>query len=65
MTHNWFSNFCGVCTIIKIVHTKFIEVILTDYSGFRSSSKMTEEHVTAAASQGKRERKRSLCESLA
>ena len=57
MTHNRLSNFCGVCTIIQIVHIKFITVALADYSGFRSSSKMTEEQVAAAASQGKREKK--------
>ena len=66
MTHNLLSNFYGVYTIIQIVHTKFIEVVLTDYSVFRSSSKMAEKQVAAAASQGKREKKkRSLCENFA
>ena len=64
MTHNRLSNFYGVYTIIQIVHIKFTEVVLTDYSDFRSSSKITEEQVAAAVSQGKREKKRSLCESL-
>ena len=58
MTHNRLSNFCGVYTIIQVVHTKFTKIVLTDYSGFRSSSKMTEEQVAAAASQGKREKKK-------
>ena len=40
MTHNRLSNFYGVYTIIQVVHTKFIKVVLTDYSAFRSSSKM-------------------------
>ena len=40
MTHNRLSNFYGVYTIIQVVHTKFIKVVLTDYSAFSSSSKM-------------------------
>ena len=60
VTHNRLSNFCGVYTIIQIVHTKLIEVVLTDYSGFKSSSKMTDEQVAVAASQGKREKKKSM-----
>ena len=40
MTHNWLSNFYGVYTIMQIVHTNFIKVVLTDYSGFTNSSKM-------------------------
>ena len=55
--HNRLSNFYGVYTIIQVVHTKFIKVVLTDYSAFRSSSKMIEEQAPAAASQGKKERK--------
>ena len=64
MTHNRLSNFCGVYTIIQVVHTKFTKVVLTDYSGFRSSSKMTEEQVAAAASQGKREKKKNSMSKL-
>ena len=40
MTHNQLSNFYGIYNIIQVVHIKFIKVILTDYSAFRSSSKM-------------------------
>ena len=57
MTHNRLSNFYGVYTIIQVVHTKFIKVVLTDYSAFRSSSKMIWEQAEAAASQGNREKK--------
>ena len=42
MTHNRFSNFYGIYTVIQVVHTKFIKVVLTDYSAFRSSCKMIE-----------------------
>ena len=57
MNYNRLSNFCGIYSIIQFVHTKFIKVVLTDYSAFRSSSKMIEEQAAAAASQGKKERK--------
>ena len=40
MIHNPPSNFYGIYTIIQVVHTKFIKVVLTDYSVFKSSSKM-------------------------
>ena len=40
MTHNRLSSFYDVYTIIQVVHTKLIKVVLTDYSAFRSSSKM-------------------------
>ena len=40
MTHNRLSNYYGVYSIIQAVQTKFIKVVLTDYSAFRSSSKM-------------------------
>ena len=48
MTHNHVSNFHGVYTIIQAVHTKSIKVVLTDYSAFRSSSKMMLEEAAAA-----------------
>ena len=40
MTHNRLSNVYGVYSIIQAVHTKFIKVVLTNNSAFRSSSKM-------------------------
>ena len=40
MTDDRLSKFNGVYTIIQVVHTKFIKVVLTDYSAFRSSSKV-------------------------
>ena len=58
MNYNRLSNFYGIYSIIQFVHTKFIKVVLTDYSAFRSSSKMIEEQAAAAASQGKGERKK-------
>ena len=36
MTHNQLSNFYGVNTTVQVVQAKFI----TDYSAFRSSSKI-------------------------
>ena len=58
MTHNRLSNFYGIYTIIQVVHTKFIKVVLTDYSAFRSASKMIKEQAAATANQGKREKKK-------
>ena len=48
MTHNRFSNFHCVYTIIQVVHTEFIKVVLTEYSAFKSSSKMIQEQAAAA-----------------
>ena len=45
MTHNWFSNFHCVYTIIHVVHTEFIKVITE--SAFKSSSKMIQEQAAA------------------
>ena len=39
MTHNRFSDFHWVYTIMQVVHTKFIKVFHTEYSVFRNSSK--------------------------
>ena len=47
MTHNRLSNFWGVYTIIQVVHTKFINVALTDYSAFKNPSKMIQEQAAA------------------
>ena len=40
MAHNPFSNFNCVYTIIQVVDTEFIKVVFTEYSAFKSSSKM-------------------------
>ena len=48
----------------KLFITKFIKADFTDYSDFKSSSKMIWEQAAAAASQVKREKKKSLCEIL-
>ena len=47
MTHNRFSNFHCVYTIIQVVHTEFIKVVLTEYSAFKNSSKMIQEQAAA------------------
>ena len=48
MTHNRFSNFHCAYTIIQVVYTGFIKVARTDYSAFKSSSKMIQEQAAAA-----------------
>ena len=48
MTHNRFSNFHCVYTIIQVVHTELIKVVLIEYSAFKSSSKMIQELAAAA-----------------
>ena len=67
------SNFYCVYTIIEDVHTEFKKVVLTEYSAFKSSSKIIQEQAATAiiialisrkASQGKREKRR-VCETLA
>ena len=40
MTHSRFSNFHCVDTNIQVVHSEFIKVVRTDYSAFKSSSKI-------------------------
>ena len=47
MTHNQFSKFHCIYTIIQVVHTEFI-VVLTEYSAFKSSSKVNKEQAVAA-----------------
>ena len=47
MTHNWFSNFHSVYTIIQVVHTEFKQNVPTEYSAFKSSSKMIQEQAAA------------------
>ena len=73
MTHNRFSNFHCVYTIIQVVHTEFIKVVLTEYSAFKSSSKMIQEQAAAAViialiseknKSRKNRKKKSLCETL-
>ena len=75
MTHNRFSNFHCVYTIIQVVHTEFIKVVLTEYSAFKSSSKMIQEQAAAVIIialfseknkfRKKRKKEKSLCETLA
>ena len=48
MTHNRFSNFHCVYTIIQVVHTEFIKVVLTEYSAFKSSGKMIQKQAAEA-----------------
>ena len=40
MTHNRFSNFHCVYTIIEVVHSQFKKVVVIEYSAFKSSSKV-------------------------
>ena len=47
MTHNRFSEFHCVYTTIQVVHTEFIKVALTEYSAFKSSSKIIQEQAAA------------------
>ena len=75
MTDNRLSHFYGVYTITQVVHTKFIKVVLKDYSSFKSSSKMIQEQAAAASNycanfrekevREKEKKKKSLCETLA
>ena len=75
MTDNRLSHFYGVYTITQVVHTKFIKVVLKDYSSFKSSSKMIQEQAAAASNncanfrekevREKQKKKKSLCETLA
>ena len=75
MTHNRFSNFLCVYTIIQVVHTEFIKVVLAGYSAFKNSSKMIQEQAAAVIiialfseknkSRKKRKKEKSLCETLA
>ena len=64
ITHNQLSNFYSVYTIVQVVHTKSIKIVLTDYSAFRISSKMTEERAAAAVKE-KEKKKKSLWETFA
>ena len=48
MTHNRFSDFHYIHTFIQIVNTEFIKVVLTEYSAFKSLSKMIQEQVAAS-----------------
>ena len=56
MTHNRLSNLRGVYIIIQVVHTKFKKVVLTDYSVFRTSSKMIEEQTLQVKEKEKKRR---------
>ena len=74
MTHNQFSNFHCIYTIIQVVHTKFIKVVLTEYLAFNSLSKMIQEQAAAVIiitliseknkSRKKRKKKRRVCVKL-
>ena len=70
MIHNRFSDFHCAYTILQVVHTEFIKVVCTDYSAFKSSSKMIQEQAAAAViialvsdkNKPRKNRKKSLCE---
>ena len=47
MTHDRFSNFHCVYPIMQVVHTEFRKIDLTEYSCFKSSSKMTQKQAAA------------------
>ena len=47
MTHNRFSNFHCVYTAIQAVHNEFKTNVRTEYSAFKSSSKMIQEQAAA------------------
>ena len=49
MTHNRFSNFQCLYTIIQVAHIEFIKFVLTEYSVFKGLSKMSQEHTAPAA----------------
>ena len=49
ITHDRFSDFHCVSTLAQqVVHTEFIKVVRTEYSAFKSWSKMSQEKVAAA-----------------
>ena len=48
MTHNRFSNFHCVYTVIQVVYTEFIKVVLSEYSAFKSSRKMIQKQAAEA-----------------
>ena len=64
MTHNRFSNFNCVYTIIQVVHTGFIKVVLTKYSAFKSLSKIIQEFREKQV-RVKETKEKTLCETLA
>ena len=47
VTHNRFSNVNCVHAIIQVVYTEVIKVVLTEYSAFKSSSKIIQDHAAA------------------
>ena len=48
MTHNRFLDSHCVYTFIQVVHTEFIKVVRTEYSGFKSLSKVSQEQAGTA-----------------
>ena len=48
ITCNQFSGFYWVYTFIQVVHTEFIKVFCTEYSVFKSLSKMSKRKAAAA-----------------
>ena len=48
MTRNRFSNFNCLYTIVQVFRTKFIKNVFTEYSAFKSSSKMLQDQTAAA-----------------
>ena len=73
MTHNQFSNFHCDYTNTQVVHTEFIKVVHTDYSAFKSSSKVIQEQaateviialISEKNKSRKNRKKKSLCGTL-
>ena len=48
MTHNRFSDSHCVYTFIQVINTKFIKVVRTKYSAFKSSNKISQEQAAPA-----------------
>ena len=48
ITHNRFSDSHYVYTLIQVVHTEFIKVVRTEYSGFKNLGKISQEQTVAA-----------------
>ena len=69
MTHNRFSNFHCIYTIIQVGHTQFIKVVVTEYSACKSSSRMIQNQAAEAViialisekNKSKGEKKRRAC----
>ena len=75
MTHNRFSNFNCIYTIIQVVHTEFIKVVLTEYSVFQKVKQNSSRTSCSSSNyctnfpekqvKEKETKKKSLCKTLA